>query len=86
MVEAAFVRNCVYISSFIVCCSGASESQVQEVLSSIRESSESDGQGSNSSLAACGDDPNMPSQQEVCCHSACNKCCCVVRGNRFRFY
>ncbi|BFZ18839.1 hypothetical protein BsWGS_21878 [Bradybaena similaris] len=45
--------------------SGASESQVQEVLSSIRESSESDGQGSNSSLVACGDDPNMPSQQEV---------------------
>ncbi|CAL1537699.1 unnamed protein product [Lymnaea stagnalis] len=45
--------------------SGASEGQVQEVLSSIRESSESEGQGSNSSLAAVGDDPNMPTQQEV---------------------
>ncbi|XP_012942897.1 ARF GTPase-activating protein GIT2 isoform X3 [Aplysia californica] len=44
---------------------GANEGQVQEVLSSIRESSESEGQGSNSSLAACGDDPNMPTQDEV---------------------
>ncbi|GFR62381.1 ARF-GTPase-activating protein GIT2 [Elysia marginata] len=43
---------------------GASE--VQEVLSSIRESSESEGAGgSDWSLAACGEDPNMPSQQEV---------------------
>ena len=43
----------------------ANEGQVQEVLSSIRESSESEGQGSNSSLAMCGDDPNMPTQDEV---------------------
>ncbi|KAH9525673.1 glycerophosphoinositol permease [Bulinus truncatus] len=42
-----------------------SEGQVQEVLSSIRESSESEGQGSNSSLVAVGEDPNMPTQQEV---------------------
>ncbi|XP_059154314.1 ARF GTPase-activating protein GIT2-like isoform X2 [Physella acuta] len=45
--------------------SGASDGQVQDVLSSIRESSESEGQGSNSSLAAVGDDPNMPTQEEV---------------------
>ncbi|KAK0045595.1 ARF GTPase-activating protein GIT2 [Biomphalaria pfeifferi] len=42
-----------------------SDVQVQEVLSSIRESSESEGQGSNSSLIAVGEDPNMPTQQEV---------------------
>ncbi|KAK3774024.1 hypothetical protein RRG08_030106 [Elysia crispata] len=43
---------------------GASE--VQEVLSSIRESSESEGAGgSDWSLAACGEDPSLPSQQEV---------------------
>lgn len=39
---------------------------VQEVLSSIRESSESEGAGgSDWSLAASGENPNMPSQQEV---------------------
>ena len=48
--------------------SRANEGQVQEVLSSIRESSESEGQGSNSSLATYGDDPNMPTQEEVIFH------------------
>ena len=52
---------------FFFCCqTREGTSEVQEVLSSIRESSESEGAGgSDWSLAACGENPSMPSQQEV---------------------